>query len=187
MAGNENTLGAPNRNGWRIARWGAAAALLCVPAIAMQFGDEVNWGPEDFIFMGGMLALALGAYELLSIKAANAAYRVASALAVLGIFLLIWISLAVGIIGDDGNDSDVMYLAVLAIGIGGSAIARLRAAGMAYTVFAMAGAQILIAAIAVAAQLGAEGPIWPRDVLGVTAILSGIWFLSGALFRHSER
>jgi hypothetical protein len=186
MAAIEGTMSKGN-NGWRIARWGGAAALLCVPAVAMQFTKEVNWGPEDFIAMGGMLALALGAYELLSMKAANMTYRVASALAVLGIFLLVWISLAVGIIGDDGNEADAMYLAVLAIAIGGSAIARFRAAGMARTLFAMAGAQILIAAIAVAARLGAEGPIWPRDVLGVTAILSGIWLLSAALFRYSER
>lgn len=186
MTGNEGTM-RRGVNGWRLARWGAAAALLCVPAVAMRFTKEVNWDWADFVAMGGMLALALGGYELLAMKAGNAAYKVASALAILGTFLLIWINLAVGIIGDEGNPANLMYLGVIAIGLGGTAIARFRAGGMANTLFAMMGAQVLIAGVAVLGHMGADGPIWPRDVLGVTVILSGIWLLSGALFRHSAR
>lgn len=174
-------------NGWRIARWGAAAGLLCVPAVAMQFTREVTWGPEDFMVMGGMLALALGAYELLAIMAGNAAYKIAAALAVLGAFLLVWINLAVGIIGDEGNPANLMYFGVLAILIGGAVIARGRATGMVKTLFAVAGAQVGIAAVAVAGDMGAGGPIWPRDVIGVTVVLSGIALLSGMLFRHAGR
>lgn len=186
MAGN-TALGAESANGWRIVRWGGAAALLCVPAVAMQFTREVNWGPEDFLVMGAMLALALGAYELLATMAGNGAYKVAAALAVLGAFLLVWINLAVGIIGDEGNAANLMYLGELAVLIGGAAIAKGRAPGMAKTLFAVAGAQMLIGATAVLGNMGTDGPIWPRDVLGVTVILSGVWLLSGALFRHSAR
>ena len=182
-----NALDNGNGSGWRIARWSAGAGLLLVPAVAMRFTTEVNWGREDFIVMGGMIALALGAYELLAAMAGNGAYKVASALAILGAFLLVWINLAVGIIGDEGNPANLMYLGVLAILIGGAAIAKLRAAGMAGTLFAAAGAQALIAATAVLGKMGTDGPIWPRDVLGVTVILSGIWLLSGWLFRHSAR
>ncbi len=187
MAGNESTMRTLGGNGWRMTRWGAAAALLCVPAVAMRFGDEVNWGLEDFVVMGGMLALAIGGYELLAMRAVNGAYRVASALAILGAFLLVWINLAVGIIGGEGNPANLMYLGVLAILIGGGVIVKFRATGMARVLFAAAGVQVLIAAIAVIGRMGAEGPIWPRDVLGVTVILTSIWLLSGALFRHSER
>ncbi|MBX3565038.1 MAG: hypothetical protein KF730_10735 [Sphingomonas sp.] len=183
----EGTMRSGDGNGWRLARWGAGAGLLLVPAVAMRFTSEVNWGPEDFIVMGGMIVLALGAYELLATKAGNAAYRIASALAVLGAFLLVWINLAVGIIGDEGNPANLMYFGVLAILTGGAAFAKGRAAAMARTLFAVAGAQMLIAAVAVLGHMGSEGPIWPRDILGVTAILSGIALLSGALFRHSSR
>ncbi|RYE03955.1 MAG: hypothetical protein EOP61_02560 [Sphingomonadales bacterium] len=176
-----------NGNGWRIARWSAGAALLMVPAVAMRFTAEVNWGPEDFLTMGAMIALALGAYEVLAMMAGNGAYKVASALAVLGAFLLVWINLAVGIIGDEGNPANLMYLGVLVILIVGATVARLQAGAMARTLFAAAGAQMLIAAIAVLGGMGTDGPIWPRDLLGVTAILSGIWLLSGGLFRHAAR
>ncbi|RYD49334.1 MAG: hypothetical protein EOP60_14040 [Sphingomonadales bacterium] len=186
MAGEE-TLGHRSAIRWRMMRWGGAAALLMVPAIAMQFTDEVNWGPEDFVAMGGIFAVALGAYELLAKMAGNASYRVASALAILGVFLLVWVNLAVGIIGDEGNDANWMFLALPIVGIAGAVLSNFRAAGMARTLFAMAGVQALIAAIAVGMGLGTEGPIWPRDVLGVTVILCGIWLLSGAVFRHSAR
>lgn len=187
MTMHEGTMAANGSNGWRIARWGGAAALLCVPAVAMQFTSEVNWGPEDFIAMGGLLALALGGYELLAMKAVNRAYRVASALTILGIFLLIWINLAVGIIGDEGNDANWMFLALPVVAIAGALASRFRASGMARTLFAMAGVEVLIAAVAIFGKLGIEGPIWPRDVLGVTVILTAIWLLSGALYRHSAR
>ncbi|WP_066794071.1 hypothetical protein [Sphingomonas soli] len=180
-------IGKRNGNGWRIARWGAGAALLMVPAVAMRFTSEVNWGPEDFFVMGAMIALALGAYDLLARMAGNGAYKVASALAVLGAFLLVWINLAVGIIGDERNPANLMHVGVLAILIGGAAAVRLQAGGMARTLFAVAGVQALIATIAVLGGMGADGPIWPRDVLGVTVVLSGIWLLSGALFRHAAR
>ena len=35
---------------WRVALWGTVAALLTLPAVAMQFTHEVQWGPGDFLF-----------------------------------------------------------------------------------------------------------------------------------------
>jgi hypothetical protein len=29
--------------------------LLMIPAIAMQFSDEMNWGPGDFLVAGALL------------------------------------------------------------------------------------------------------------------------------------
>ncbi|MBK7270939.1 MAG: hypothetical protein IPI07_16005 [Flavobacteriales bacterium] len=34
----------------RIVGWSLAALMLLFPVVAMQFTDEVNWGPEDFLF-----------------------------------------------------------------------------------------------------------------------------------------
>ena len=41
---------------WRLALWGGIALLLVLPALAMQFTREVNWGPGDFAAAGKVCA-----------------------------------------------------------------------------------------------------------------------------------
>ncbi len=82
----------------------------------------------------------------------NTAYRAASGLALAAAFSLIWLSLGVGIIGQDGDPANRMYFGGLAVGIIGASSARLHSRGMAYTLGAMALAQALIAAIALSAR-----------------------------------
>ena len=48
----------------RILAWGGAALLLLLPAVAMQFTSEVNWGPEDFLVMGALLAACAGTVHM---------------------------------------------------------------------------------------------------------------------------
>lgn len=165
--------------------WALAATLLLIPAVAMQFTREVNWTALDFVTMGGLLASAAGAHEFLARKAPYWAYRAAAACALLTASLMVWINLAVGIIGSEQNDANAMYAGVLAVAIGGACLARLRAPGMARAMLAAAGAQMLVAVIAVALGLGVGGPIWPRDILGVTAMLTASWLLAGWLFRRA--
>ena len=82
---------------WRVGMWGGAAGLLLIPAIAMQFTREVEWGLEDFLTMGAMLTLACGAFELAVRMIQSTTGRGLAGVAILGIFLLVWVELAVGI------------------------------------------------------------------------------------------
>ena len=61
----------------------------------------------------------------------NTTYRFASGVAVGAAFILVWLSLGVGIIGRDGDPANLMYFGVLAVGIIGTLIARFRPGGMA--------------------------------------------------------
>jgi len=83
----------------RSAPWVAAALLLLLPLIAMQFTDEVNWDGTDFIVAGALLFGACGAYELAAKTTGSTAYRAGAGLAILAALLLVWINLAVGISG----------------------------------------------------------------------------------------
>ena len=51
-------------NPWSLWVWGAAAALLATPLVAMQLTDEVNWTASDFGIFAVMLGAAGGAWEL---------------------------------------------------------------------------------------------------------------------------
>jgi hypothetical protein len=174
-------------NWWRVARWGGAAALLCVPAIAMRYTSEVDWTASDFVVMGVLFAAVLGAYEFLASRSPSFAYRAASVLTTLGLFLLIWINLAVGIIGHEGNPANLMFAGVITILVGGACVTRFKSAGMGRTLLTAAVVQLAIGIIALAAGLGVEGRGWPRDVIALTIFFTGLWTTAGTLFRLSAR
>ncbi|MDX2249380.1 MAG: hypothetical protein SF052_21535 [Bacteroidia bacterium] len=77
----------------------AVAILLLIPLIAMQFTEEVNWTPFDFI-VAGVLLLGTGLIcELVLRKVTKIEYRIALCFAILAALFLIWAELAVGIFG----------------------------------------------------------------------------------------
>jgi hypothetical protein len=171
-----------NRSPWRASLWGGAAVALSIPAIAMQFTDEVQWGPVDFLVMGTMLALACGAFELAARMTGSVAYRAGVALAVLAAFVMVWVNLAVGVIGEEFNPANLMFGGVLLIGTLGAFVARFRPAGMARATVATA------AAIVVA---GAIGLVVTREdhwqIAVFSAGLAGLWLVAAALFRRAGR
>ena len=56
MSGKAGNNGSLRKNRWRVTGWGAAAVMLLLPLIAMQFTDEVDWDVSDFIIFGAMFA-----------------------------------------------------------------------------------------------------------------------------------
>ncbi len=84
---------------WRALTWGGAALLLLLPAIAMQFTDEVKWGAGDFAIFGAMLVVAVLAVELVMKFAATLRTRILLGVAIALAFFLTWAQLAVGIFG----------------------------------------------------------------------------------------
>lgn len=73
--------------------------ILIVPLIAMQFTDEVNWSPSDFIIMGILLLITGLLCELVLRKARTRLSRLILASLVLFIFFMVWAELAVGVFG----------------------------------------------------------------------------------------
>lgn len=83
---------------WRVVFWGAAAVLLVLPWVAMQFTQEVRWDLADFAVFGGMLVIAGGAFEAAARLMPNRGARWAAGVAIALAFLLVWAELAVGIL-----------------------------------------------------------------------------------------
>ncbi|MEJ8575059.1 hypothetical protein [Microbaculum marinum] len=172
----------------RIALWAlAVAAILAVPLVATQVSDDWRWGPFDFVFAAVLLFGAAITYEALAGVGGTGAYRVAVALSVATALLLVWLNAAVGIIADDGLFA-VMYLGVLAIGVIGALVARLRPPGMARACLAMAIAQLLVPAVVAALPALRPALTEPPGVVGVFAlntVFVALWLLSAWLFRRS--
>lgn len=166
-------------NPWRVAGWGAGAALLLLPLIAMQFTDEVKWDLADFIFAGALVAGVGLSYELAVRKTGNRTYRAGMAVALATAFALVWANAAVGLIGSEDHPANAMFHGVLAVGIAGAFIARLRPLGMAWALVATAVAQVVVAAIAALAGYGSEG--------ARTLLFAGLWLTAAWLFRKAAR
>ncbi|MEJ7745553.1 MAG: hypothetical protein WKF61_02130 [Luteimonas sp.] len=178
-----NTVNGSGRRGnrWRMATWGTAAALLLLPWVAMQLSAPgVLWTGSDFVVMGVVLAVACGTYELGAWLSGNGAYRAAFGVAVVAGFLLVWINLAVGIIGDEHDRANLLFGGVLAIGIIGALIARFQAQGMARALVATAIAQVLIGVTALAAG-------WGYEAAALGGFFGALWLTSAGLFRKAAR
>jgi hypothetical protein len=187
MAGNTENGGGRRGRFWRIAPWVIAALILLLPLVAMQFTDEVVWDETDFAVIGAMLFGACGAYELAARTTGNIAYRAAVGVAVVAAFILIWINLAVGIIGSEDNPANLMYGGVLAVGILGALIVRFQPHGMARALAATALAQALVGVIALIGGLGSTGTNWPGAIVFLTGFFAALWLVSAWLFRKAAR
>lgn len=179
MAGNMMTSGGRGLQGWRVAVWGGAAALLLVPAVASRVSDEMKWDSADFILVGLMLAAACGIWELAMNKTRNWSYAAAAILAGGTAFLLFLVNGAVGILRSEGNPVNLLYFGVLTLALGGAIIVRFQAEGLARAMAVTAGAQIAI---------GALGVMLFPDVKGFlvgTAMFVPLWLASAWLFRRA--
>ena len=76
-----------------------ATSVLLIPLIAMQFTDEVNWSPFDFVIMGILLIGTGILCELVLRKVKTAKNRIILCGIILVGLFLIWAELAVGIFG----------------------------------------------------------------------------------------
>lgn len=167
------------KNPLRTVVWSVAGLALLTPWVAMQFTTEVNWDSTDFVVFGTMLFVVCGAYDIATRLTGSKAYRLAVGIALLGTFLLTWINLAVGIVGNEENPLNLLFFIAPLTGIVGSMLARFRPRGMAYAMVATAFVQAIVA---LALLVGG----W-----GFTLVLSGffviVWLASAHLFSKAAQ
>lgn len=149
--------------------WGAVAVLIVFIPLSMQFTNDVQWN-EAIAYSVILLAVG-GAYEMVvALKKQSSAYRFAFGVGFAGVFLLGWVSGAVGIIGSENNPANLMYWAVFAVGFIGSLLSRFKPRGMAFTLFAAALVQISVPVIALF--------IWPAQTSWGAAGVIGVFILN---------
>ena len=118
-------------------------------------------------------------------KTRNPTYLLAAGVAVLGCLMMAYIIAALGLIADEGDRADMVYLVVFGTGLVGTAVARLRPFGMAMTLFAMAFAQAAIGAITFLAGLQLVPLFTVFKVLALNGFFTAMFTASGWLFLQS--
>jgi hypothetical protein len=145
----------------------------------MQVTDAVIWTPADFAVAGALIGgVGLG-FELAVRRSPGRAWRAAAGLALATAFVLVWLTLAVGILGSEDDPANLMFAGVLAVAVLGALAARFRPAGLARAMAATALAQGLAAAVALLAGFGADALL--------AAAFAALWLVSARLFDWAAR
>lgn len=165
----------------------ATLSLLLIPFAGMQFTGEVDWSAGDFIIMGALLFGTGLAWVLLTRFAGNLIYKAAAGIALGTTFLMIWANLAVGLIGSGAHWGNLLYIGVIAVAVIGSMLSRFSARGMERSMYAASFSLVLLAAIALLAEMDAYPGSSVTEILGVNGFFALLYLFAGFLFRYSPR
>ena len=170
----------------RAAGWGLAALLLATPWLAMQVTDEVAWSPWDFALFAAMLGGAGLMLELAVMRTRDLAYRAGAVLAVGAAFLMIWASLAVGIVGSEADPINLAYPGVVVLALASAAALRFTAAGLAKAMLVAAAALVGIAVFALATGRGGS-PGALAEILVANTMFAALFAGASVLFSLAAR
>jgi hypothetical protein len=184
MATHSERDGAWRRFPWRLLGWGTAGLLLILPLVAMQFTREVNWTASDFVFAAVMFG-SVGLGLELAVRKGNRAFTAACAIALAASFLSVWITGAVGIIGSEREDANILFLAVILVALLGSILALFRPRGMAWAMAAAALAEVSVPFVALIVWPEAKLAILSPEVPMSVFFLTGMWLTAASLFRKA--
>lgn len=165
---------------WRILGWGSAVMLLLTPLVAMHFNHEVHWTEPDFIIAFTIIGVTGALVELTILLTYNRLSRAGGFVAILAGSLVFWSSLAIGMIGHEGNSVNLLFGLVLLIAIFGAWFSSLHR-----NVLPAA----MLTAGTVQCAIGLLAGIWGSDFRGgvFTILLSTLWWLSSLLFAIAAK
>lgn len=140
----------------------------------------------DMLILGGIgMAIAAGYRFIRTRVPGNRAYHWALALEGIAAFLLFWVNGAIGIIGSEANDANMMYPVVLLLALSGSLLVRFRAREMSRVMFLVAAAQILVPVVAIGTGIDVTRRVWQTDVAAMTMVFVAMWVGSALLYRRA--
>ena len=166
-------------NGWRIAGWGSALALLLLPALAMQFSDDVQWTGFDFVVAAIILGVTGIAAEIGVRMARNWPHLIGYALATFAGFFTVWSNLAVGIIGAEGEPVNMGFFVMILLGAIAAFATRLRPMALAHITGVIAVGQIVQGLVAT--------QVMPGHLVewGILALFAALWLAASLFFRRA--
>jgi hypothetical protein len=156
-----------------------ALGLLMVPLVASQEVRGWNWNAGSFVFLYVLFFATGMVYALIAKKMGAWSYKAGAGVALATGFALGWATMVQ--VADSGHPERLWYHSVLVVGAIGACLARLKAPGLAWTLFAMASTLALIAVIL---PSGAPPDLARRMAIGHCVIVA-LFTASGLMFRHA--
>ena len=157
-----------------------ALAVWMVPLVAAQFIEDWHWGVGGFVRVYVLFFLTGMAIALIARRMDAWSYKLGVGMALVAGFALGWSTMVQT--ADSGHPERLWYLSVLVVGLVGACLARLKAPGLALTLFAMAAT---LALIAVMLPSGAP-PYLARNMAIGHGVLVALFTASGLMFRHAS-
>ncbi|HEY3403735.1 MAG TPA: hypothetical protein VGK59_10135 [Ohtaekwangia sp.] len=159
--------------------------LLLIPWLAMQFTDEVHWSPFDFLIAALLLFLTGLSFVLVTRFVSDIIYRAAVGLAFGTTLLMIWVNLAVGLIGSGPNLGNILLMIVVPIVVAGTIRSRMRTQGMERTMYVSALTVVLIAIISILMNTPESSVNSTIEIAGVCGLFAALFAVAGSLFRYA--
>jgi len=157
-----------------------ALAVLMVPLVASQVVKGWNWSAGSFVFVYVLFFGTGMVYAVIARKMGAWSYKVGVGVALVAGFALGWSNMVH--VADSENPMNLWYFSVLVVGVVGAGLARLRAQGLAYTLFAMAAT---LALITVLLPTGAPFDLARNMTIGHVVFVA-LFIASGLLFRRAS-
>lgn len=157
-----------------------ALAVWMVPVVVAQFVEDWHWGVGGFVRVYVLFFLTGMAIALIARRMDSWSYKAGVGVALVAGLALGWSNMVH--VADSGNPANLWYYSVLVVGLVGACLARLKAPGLARTLFAMAAT---LALIAVMLPSGAP-PYLARNMAIGHAVNLVLFTASGLLFRHAS-
>jgi hypothetical protein len=157
-----------------------ALAMLMVPLVASQFFEDWHWGAGGFVRVSILFFLTGMGMALVARRMGVWSYKAGVGVAIVVGFALGWSTMVQT--ADSGHPERLWYLGVLVVGSMGACLSRLKARGLALTLFAMAAT---LALIAVTLPSGAP-PYLARNMAIGHGLCTALFTASGLLFWHAS-
>lgn len=165
---------------WRLVGWGSVMALILASWTSMHLTEGLHWSVSDFISTSVILGIVGGLVELVVRITNNPYARLGSCLAIFAGFAVLWCNLAVGMIGDTANPTNLLFSIVMMLAVAGAWSSFVHRNILPVFMFAAGIAQV---------SIGLFGGILGSDTQGgaLTIALATIWWIAGGLFVAAGR
>ena len=160
--------------------------ILLIPLTASQFTTEVDWSVHDYIIAGMLLLATGGSWVLFNRQTESVMYKLAAGMALFSTLFLIWVNLAVGVVGAESQSFNLLYFGVVLVIILGSLVSRLSASGLSITLFTAAIIQALTIFVALMMDMQSVPGSSILEIVTVNGLFVVLFTISGFLFRQSE-